>query len=71
MNYIPSKDRVEDDVLSKVIFDEYFKKLKYRDKKIFMLFKEGYKQKEIGKILGCSQAQVSRVKKQLYEYLVN
>lgn len=71
MNYMPSKENVEDSVLSKVIFDEYTNKLKDRDKKIFSLFREGYKQKEIGKMLGCSQAQVSRVKKKLCEYLAS
>ena len=71
MNYIPSKENVEDSVLSEVIFDEYANKLKDRDKKIFSLFREGYKQKEIGKMLGCSQAQVSRVKKKLCEYLAS
>ena len=69
MNYIPSKENVEDSVLSEVIFDEYASKLKDRDKKIFSLFREGYKQKEICKIVGCSQPQVSRVKKKLCEYL--
>ena len=71
INYVPSKENVEDSVLSEVIFDEYVNKLKDRDKKIFSLFREGYKQKEIGKMLGCSQAQVSRVKKKLCEYLAS
>lgn len=69
MNYIPSKENVEDTVLSSVIFDEYNKLLTDRDKKIFTLFRDGYTQKEISKIVGCSQPQVSRVKKKLVEYL--
>lgn len=69
MNYIPSKENVEDTVLSSVIFDEYNKLLTDRDKKIFALFRDGYKQREISKIVGCSQPQVSRVKKKLTEYL--
>lgn len=69
MNYIPSKENVENTVLSSVIFDEYNKLLTDRDKKIFALFREGYTQREISKIVGCSQPQVSRVKKKLAEYL--
>lgn len=71
MNYIPSKENVEESVLSEIIFDEYMSKLKDRDKQIFILFSEGYKQGEIGKIVGCSQAQVSRVRKKLCKYLVS
>lgn len=71
INYIPSKENIEDIVLSEIIFNEYASKLKDRDKKIFALFREGYKQREIGKMLGCSQAQVSRVKRKLCEYLVS
>ena len=69
MNYIPSKENVEQNVLSKIIFEEYMSKLKDRDKKIFALFSEGYKQKEISKIIGCSQAKVSKTRKKLCEYL--
>lgn len=71
MNYIPSKENVEDNVISEIIFDEYASKLKERDKKIFSLFREGYKQREICKIVGCSQPQVSRVKKKLVKYLTS
>lgn len=69
MNFIQSKENVEETVLSDVIFDEYNKLLNDRDKKIFVLFRDGYTQKEISKIVGCSQPQVSRVKKKLTEYL--
>lgn len=71
MNYIPSKENVEENVLSEIIFKEYMNKLKDRDKQIFILFSEGYKQNEIGKIVGCSQAQVSRVRKKLCKYLAS
>lgn len=71
MNYIPSKENVEENVLSEIIFEEYMSKLKERDKQIFILFSDGYKQGEIGKIVGCSQAQVSRVRKKLCEYLAS
>lgn len=71
MNYISSKKNVEESVLSELIFEEYMSKLKDRDKQIFILFTEGYKQGEIGKIVGCSQAQVSRVRKKLCKYLAS
>lgn len=69
MNYIPSNEDVEDNVLSEIMFDEFSKKLKDRDKNIFKLFRDGYKQNDIGRIVGCSQAQVSRTKKKLIQYL--
>lgn len=69
MNYIPSKENVENSVLLKIMFKEYVNRLKERDKQIFILFSEGYKQGEIGRIVGCSQAQVSRVRKKLCKYL--
>lgn len=71
MNYIPSKENVEENALSEIIFEEYMSKLKERDKQIFILFSEGYKQEEIGKIVGCSQAQVSRVRQKLCKYLAS
>lgn len=70
MNYIPSKENVEENALSKIILEEYISKLKDRDRQIFILFSKGYKQKEIGKIVGCSQTQVSRIRKRLCKYLV-
>lgn len=71
MNYIPSKENVEESVLSEIIFEEYMSKLKDRDKQIFILFREGYKMREISKIVGCSQSQVSRVRKKLCKYLTS
>lgn len=71
MNYIPSKENVEENVFSEIILEEYLSKLKDRDKQIFILFSKGYKQGEIGKIVGCSQAQVSRVRQKLCKYLAS
>ena len=71
LNFIPSSQDVEGDSLSKIMFDEYSKKLSDRDKKIFFLFSEGYKQREICKMVGCSQPQVSRIKKKLEGYLTS
>ena len=69
MNYIASKENVEINVLSSIMLDEYVRKLKNIDKKILVLFAEGYKQREISQMVGCSQAKVSRVKKKLCSYL--
>lgn len=69
VDHIPSKENVEESVLSEIIFEEYVTKLKDRDKQIFILFSEGYKQGEISRIVGCSQSQVSRVRKKLCKYL--
>lgn len=71
LNFIPSNEDVENYSLSKIMFDEYSKKLNDRDKQIFLLFSEGYKQREICKMVGCSQPQVSRIKKKLENYLDN
>lgn len=71
LNYIPSNENVEDNALSEIIFEEYMNKLKERDKQIFILLSDGCKQREISKIVGCSQAQVSRVRKKLCKYLAN
>lgn len=71
LNYIPSNENVEDNVLSEIIFEEYMNKLKERDKQIFILLSDGYKQIDVSKIVGCSQAQVSRVKKNLCKYLAS
>lgn len=69
VNCIPSKENVEESALSNILLDEYMGRLKDRDRQIFILFSEGYKQGKIGKMVGCSQAQVSRVGKKLRKYL--
>lgn len=71
INLIPSKENVEGDVLSEILFSEFENNLKDKHKKIFALFRQGYKQREICKIVGCSQQQVSRVKKKLEVYLTS
>lgn len=66
---IPSKDDVEWDAISNVIFEEFNITLKPRDRVIFQMFQNGYKQREIGRAVGCSQAQVSRIKKKFEKYV--
>ncbi len=66
---MPSNDDVEGDALANVIFENFNNTLKPRDRLIFEMFRNGYKQKEIGNAVGCSQSQVSRVKKKLEQHL--
>lgn len=70
INYIPSKENVEDDVIYRLIFDEYISKLKERDVKIFTLSMDGYNQEEIAKKIGCSKQLISKTKKKLAKYFV-
>ena len=71
LNFIPSNEDVESNSLSKIMFEEYSKDLSDRDKQVLSLFSAGYKQREIGKIIGCSQTIVSRIKRKLENYLGN
>ena len=66
---MPSSDDVEGEVVAKLMYEEFSSELKPRDKAIFQMASEGYKQNEISKVVGCSQPQVSRVKKKLVKYL--
>lgn len=68
IDYISSKENIEEDVLSDIMINEYLSSLKDRDKQIFILFTQGHNQKEIGKILGIDQSFVSRRKKKFIEH---
>lgn len=69
MNVIPAKENFADEVLSKIIIDEYMSKLKNRDRKAIILLIKGYKQQEISPIVGCEQPQISRIKRKFIKYL--
>ena len=69
INLIPSDETVENNVISNILYDEYKSHLSDRNKRIFELFSAGYKQREISKIVGCSQAQVSRIEKKVIKKL--
>lgn len=71
MNYIAAKGNVENIALLGIMFDEYIRKLRNKDKKILVLFAEGYKQREISQMVGCSRSRVSQVKKKLCDYLAS
>lgn len=64
-NLFPSIENTEEQVISEMTLGECTKNLKEKDKKIILLLADGYKQHEVGQIIGCSQAQVSRVRKNL------
>lgn len=64
INYISANENVEDEVLSDIVINEYMSKLKDEHKKIIILLKNGYTQREISQMVGYSQAQISRVKKE-------
>lgn len=68
LNYISANENVEASALIDYMFDMYLKELTSKEKIIVKLYREGYKQAEIGKIVGCSQSHVSNVKKKLVEY---
>ena len=70
MNFIPSGDDIEGETLSKISFQEYVEELNSRDKRIVGLFADGYMQREISDIVGCSQSQVSKVKRRLEQCLI-
>jgi RNA polymerase sigma factor (sigma-70 family) len=71
MDFIPSIDDVEGDTIAKVIFEEFNEILKPRDKAVFQMLQDGYTQREIGSMVGCSQTQVSRIKKKFTRYLLD
>lgn len=68
---LPAKERVEETALSHLYYEEYEKHLKEKEKQVFYLFSLGYKQREIGNKLGCSQSEVSRIKRKMMKYLAS
>ncbi len=58
---IADNKRFEEEVIAGMQFQKAFDSLSEREKKILFLKENGKKQKEIAKICGISQAQVSRI----------
>ena len=56
---------VEDDVLTKINIENILNRLSDRDKLVFYLLKSGYSQREVGKVVGISQSQISIIKKKI------
>lgn len=69
LNIIQSNEDVENEIISKIMLENYTNTLSERDKTIFDLSIAGYKQIEISEVVGCSRAQVSRVKNKFKNYL--
>lgn len=70
LDTMPSKENTESDAVANLIYVDFLNSLKDKDRTIFSLIADGYKQKDISKLVGCSQPQVSRVKKKLAKYLL-
>lgn len=69
ISLFPSKDNVESEVLSEIIFNDYCSTIRYKDKLVLELFRTGHTQMEISKIVGISQPQISRIRKKFIHYL--
>ena len=70
LKILPSNENVENEIISKIMFDERIKNLSERDKKILELFSKGYKQQKIGDVVNCSQAQISRIKRKIKKLIL-
>lgn len=64
-NILPSIENTEEQVVSETVLKEYVVNMKERDRMIILLLANGYKQREVCRMVGCSQPQVSRVKRSL------
>lgn len=63
---------VEAEVITNIAFRKYLSGLnKDRDKRILIMLRDGYKQTEICKVVGCSQPHVSRIRNKMYDYFKN
>ena len=62
INYIPSKENVEEDIISKVIFNLFRNSLNEKSKYIFDLLVNEYSIKEITEITGTSKQNISKIR---------
>lgn len=69
LDQIKSNDSVENEALSRVMYEELVEQLGDTDSKVLPFFKRGLKQDEIAKIMGVSQASISRVKRRVENIL--
>lgn len=65
LDFLAANEQVEDYAISNVMLSDYLKTLKDIDKKIIKYLSMGLNQNEVAGKCGCSQANVSRVKKKL------
>lgn len=67
LNYIPSKQDVENETISTILLNNIENELVGNKKKVFILLKEGYTQCEISKIIGISKQRISKIKQEITE----
>ena len=67
LNYIPSKQDIENEIISALSLENIKNELTGNKRKIFLLLKEGYTQCEISKIVGVSKQRVSKIKQEIAE----
>lgn len=69
IDYMPSDENVEESVLFQITYNGVLEKLKEREKNILQMMSDGYSQQEIGRKLNLSQSYISRIAKQVKNYL--
>ena len=69
LDQIRSSESVENEAISRIMYDELVEQLGATDRKVLTFFERGLKQNEIAKIMGTSQANVSRVKRRVENIL--
>lgn len=62
LSYFPAKENVENDVVTKITFKKCLQSFKDKEKQMLLLLSNGYKQREVGRMMGCSQTQVYKIK---------
>lgn len=69
LDQIESDVSVEDEAICAVLYNKMLEQLEERDRKILLLFQKGLKQADIAKIIGISQANVSKTKRKIKNML--
>lgn len=67
LNYIPSKQNVENETISTLLLDDIENELVGNKRKVFIMLRNGYTQCEISKIIGISKQRVSKIKQKIAE----
>lgn len=67
LNYIPSKQNVENETISTLLLDDIENELVGNKRKVFIMLRNGYTQCEISKIIGISKQRVSKIKHEIAE----
>lgn len=66
LEFIPSGDDIEKEVMAKVMVESFMNGLSDRDRTVVGLMADGYTYREIGKIIGMSRNTVSKIKGRIY-----